>query len=151
LLAVNTATLADELIEVTGPLHRALRRRLRRQMPSGDMPQARTELLGVIDRRPGVRVLEAASELRLAPNSVSTMVNQLVEAGLIRRDRDPKDLRSVCLYLTDQGLQMRTARRSLRRQSLRRAVERLDPADRRKIEEAMPSLRRLVSSLEAEE
>jgi len=39
-------------------------------------------VLLVVGRHPGMSVTEAAHELGLAPNSVSTMVTQLVAAGI---------------------------------------------------------------------
>ena len=46
---------------------------------------------------------EAAAELRLAPNSVSTMVSKLTEDGLLSRDRVASDGRSVRLTVTEAG------------------------------------------------
>src|ERR1700692_1114994 len=54
-------------------------------------------------RRPGIGVAEAAQELRLAPNSVSTMVSQLAADGLLNRGRAEADGRSVRLTVTEGG------------------------------------------------
>lgn len=149
----NPATgpdLAGDLLDVIGPLRRVLRRRLRRDVPEGGLPQAQVELLGLIGRQPGVRVQEAAAALQLAANSVSTLVNHLVDGGLVQRERDPADGRSVCLTSTEKGDNVRAVRREFRREQLHQAMTRLSPADLKRIETAVPSLRRLVTCLEGQ-
>jgi DNA-binding MarR family transcriptional regulator len=141
---------ASALLEVVGPLRRVLRRSARRALPDDTLPQAQMELLGFLDRQPGARVQEAAAGLQLAANSVSTLVNQLVGLGFLRRERDPLDGRAVCLWITPNAARMLSARRAFRRHAVAEALSAMTPADRRRIEDAIPALRRLVARLEAE-
>lgn len=49
--------------------------------------------------RPGT----LADRLRVAPRSVTEVVDALVDAGLVERDPDPSDRRATILRLTDDG------------------------------------------------
>jgi DNA-binding MarR family transcriptional regulator len=57
-------------------------------------------LLGVVRRQPGMSVSDAATTLRLAVNTVSTLVAQLVDAHMLIRETDPADRRFARLRLT---------------------------------------------------
>ena len=46
---------------------------------------------------------EAARELRLAPNTVSTLVGRLTGQGLLGRERALADARSIRLSVTPRG------------------------------------------------
>jgi DNA-binding MarR family transcriptional regulator len=105
-------------------------------------------LLGFIDRARGVRVSDAAAALQLAPNTVSTLVHQLTRAGLARRERDPDDGRSVRLWPTPEAERVLFARREFRRRAVARALDRMGASDRRRIEAALPALRRLLEQLD---
>lgn len=144
------AGVASALLDVTGPIRRALRRSLRRSLPEGGLPAAQVELLGLVSRHPGIRVGEAACVLQLAANSVSTLVNQLDSAGLVRRQRDPADRRSILLRLTASGERVVAVRREYRQEVVSRALADIGAADRARIHAALPALRRLVERLEEE-
>jgi DNA-binding MarR family transcriptional regulator len=147
-LATIDGRVAAALLDVTGPLRRALRRSMRRELPGNALPQAQVELLAFVDRQPSVRVHEAAGALQLAPNTVSTLVNQLSRLGLLRRRRDVEDGRSVCLSITQEAGRVLAARRAFRRHAVAVAMSTLSTDDRCRIEDALPALRRLVAQLE---
>ena len=91
---------------------------------------------------------EAAAELRLAPNSVSTMVSKLAEDGLLSRDRGASDGRSVRLTVTEAGAARVEQWRDIRTDLTGRALERLPTADRRALVAAIPALTRLAEQME---
>ena len=93
----------EDLMRVVGQLRRSVRRRVRQDWPHAPLPETHLELLRLVHDRPGLRVQEAAGALRLAPNTVSTLVNRLVAAGLVRRERCEDDRRGWFAVLTDQG------------------------------------------------
>jgi DNA-binding MarR family transcriptional regulator len=146
--ATPTQDVAAELLEVIGPIRRTLRRVVRQELPENILPAAQVELLLSIGRDPGVRVSDAAAALQLAPNTVSTLVNQLTRAGLARRERDPDDRRSVRLWPTAEAQRVLSVRRELRRRVVADAFDRMEVEDRRRIETALPSLRRLLDHLD---
>jgi DNA-binding MarR family transcriptional regulator len=49
------------------------------------------------------RMIDLARELECAPNSVSTLVDRMVKAGLVRRTRGKIDRREVRVSLTSKG------------------------------------------------
>lgn len=137
---------ADELMTVTTAMRRLVRRRLREERPPTLRP-AQAELMSVVDGRPGISVAAAARELRLADNSVSTLVNQLVAAGMLRREQDPGDRRVVRLGLTSAAQRHRAEWRDRRARLVGAHIDELDDEDRAAIEVALPALRRLLVSL----
>jgi DNA-binding MarR family transcriptional regulator len=92
-------------------------------------------------------VSAAAAQLHLAGNSVSTLVNQLTEAGLLRRERDPADGRSARLFLTDAAAARLAAWRRARVSLLAGALDELDEDERQALAAAVPALARLADVL----
>jgi DNA-binding MarR family transcriptional regulator len=141
---------ATEMMRLVAGLRRVSRRRLSASLGLTPLPEAQRELLFVVEARPGIGVAAAATELGLANNSVSTLVNLLVEADLLRREPDPADRRAVRLTLTEAaGRRLRTWR-AARAQLLGDALDRGGPDDRRAIEAALPAMRRLLAELREE-
>ncbi|AHH95655.1 MarR family winged helix-turn-helix transcriptional regulator [Kutzneria albida] len=141
---------ADELMTVTTGLRRLVRRRLQAGLTGPRLRGAQVELLRVASARPGLGVAAAAAELHLARNSVSTLVNQLVDQDLLRRETDPDDRRNARLYVTEAAEQRLAAWRQARTELVGAALADLDPADRAAIGQALPALRRLITRLEAD-
>lgn len=105
------ADLSDALAEVLSGVQRLIRRRLRRDLAGASLRGAQVELLWLVAASPGIGVSAAARELCLAGNSVSTLVNQLTAAGLLRRETDPGDRRSALLLPTPEaGVRLRVWR-----------------------------------------
>lgn len=140
--------LADELMSVTAALRRVVRRNLRSELPGPPLRGAQVELLRVVERRPGLGVAAAAKELRLAPNSVSTLVNQLTTDGMLRRETDPDDRRAVRLYLTEQATDRLTTWRQARTELVGKTVAELPARHQDAVADVLPALRELVERLE---
>src|SRR6202000_1886554 len=64
-------------------------------------------LLINIDEKEGTTVSQAAALLGLKSTSLSRMLNQLEQSGLIYRESNQGDKRSVKIYLTDLGKEKR--------------------------------------------
>ena len=139
---------AAELLAAVGAVRRIARRAVRASAEAGALPPARSELLRLAARRPGIGVAEAAQELRLAPNSVSTMVSKLAADGLLNRGRGEADGRSVRLTVTDAGAARVEQWRDIRAELGGRALDRLTLADRQAIRAAVPALGRLAEQME---
>jgi DNA-binding MarR family transcriptional regulator len=85
-----------------------LGRRLRHGYAAGFAPlglspgQARA--LGAISRAgEPLRMVQLADALRIAPRSVTSVIDSLEEAAFVRRDVDPANRRSTLLSLTPDG------------------------------------------------
>src|SRR6201994_608036 len=73
-------------------------------------------LLINIDEQDGTTVSQAAALLGLKSTSLSRMLNQLEKSGLIYRESNQGDKRSVKIYLTDLGKEKRHLARGVVRQ-----------------------------------
>jgi len=138
----------EDLMRVVGQLRRSVRRRVRQDWPHAPLPETHLELLRLVHDRPGLRVQEAAGALRLAPNTVSTLVNRLVAAGLLERRRDRRDGRAARLHLTRAAVRRIAAWRDRRQALVAQAMATLGAADREAVAAALPALRRLADALE---
>lgn len=145
---LETRELSAGLLTVIGPLRRALRRVGRRGLPEDPLPTSQAELLRVVRLQPGIGVGEAAQQLGVAANTVSTLVNQLVAAGFLARGRDPADGRAARLELTALARRRVAFWHDQREQALGTALEVLDAGEREALERALPALRKILDALE---
>jgi DNA-binding MarR family transcriptional regulator len=143
---VDTA-LAAELARSFAKIGRGLRYRTRAARQTLDITHSEGELLRLLDRRPGIRVADAALELGVASNSVSTLVKQLNRVGLVERTSDPLDGRVACLRLTSLAEDWVARLGNAREQAIDRALASLDEADRAQLETALPALRRFARAI----
>ena len=124
-------------------------RRVVRQSFSGDvLPPAEAELMAFVGRSKGVGVGDAAQALMLAPNTVSTLVGRLVEAGLLERHADPTDGRAARLQLTAIGSARVRYWRRQRADVLARGLATLNDDERAALAAALAPLRRLGENME---
>lgn len=141
--------LADELLTAIASIRRSGRRIGGRPRVLSGLRDAQLELLRLVRRRPGCSVADAALELRLAPNTVSTLVGQLTEAGLLHRQPDAGDRRVARLELSPEARRQVDAWRDRRVDRLAEAMRRLPAADRRSLATALAVLSRLADDLAA--
>ncbi len=140
----------EDLLEAVSAIRRAVRRRVGRPVELSVLTGAQLELVRLLRREPGVSIADAAARLRVAPNTVSTLVGQLADAGVLERRTDETDRRVVRLTL-NPGIRRRVdAVRDRRVDALGEALARLSPDERRMIDEATPVLLRLADDLQSE-
>lgn len=82
----------------------------------------------VIDVPPRLSVL--ADRLRIAPRSVTEVIDALEEKGLVRRESDPGDRRAVVVRLTDEGRAAAVTIRQLRQARTQQLFRALDEQER---------------------
>lgn len=140
-------TYPEELADALVGVQRLIRRRLRREMPAPQLRGAEVELLRLVVDRPGIGISDAAKELYLASNSVSTLVNQLARQGYLVRETDPADRRAARLMPTPAAEARLGEWRRRRADLVRRQVARLDEVDLEALAAAIPALRRLADNL----
>jgi DNA-binding MarR family transcriptional regulator len=141
--------LAADLFDVLGVIRRVSRRVVRAAWQEEPLSPAQSELLRLAAGRPGIGVADAAHELRLAPNTVSTVVGKLADAGLLERGRNASDGRAVRLTITAKAERRLASWRDVRAEVGADALARLSAADREALAAAVPVLRRLAAELEA--
>lgn len=140
---------ARDLLAAISLVRRTSRRAVRQVWHAEPLPLAQSELLQLTASRPGITVADAAHELQLAPNTVSTLIGRLTAAGLLRRTRSASDGRAALLAVTEQGRSRLAAYRDLRAELAGHALARLSAADRRALAAAVPALLRLADGMSA--
>ena len=94
---------AWKLTDLVTRLRRVLRSSIRTDFPWETLPMAQVEILQRLAEEPGLRVSDLARRHRLAANTVSNLIQQMVVTGLVVRAEKPSDRRSVTLQLTETG------------------------------------------------
>jgi len=142
----DASEIADELFAAMTSIRLAARL-VGRPPEFADVTGAQLDLVRLVRRRPRISVAEAAAELGLAPNTVSTLVRQLSDAGLLLRRVDRSDRRVARLELTRETSRKVERFRDRRIALLASAIAELRPADRRRLDAAVPVLGRLGARL----
>lgn len=145
---LDSTVLGDELMATVTALRRLVRRRLRLVVPGPPLRGAQLELLGVIERQPGLGIAAAGRVLHLAANSVSTLVDQLIDLKMLVRDTDPRDRRAARLWLTEAATQRLAAGRQARTELMAGVVAELSAAECTALIQALPVLRTLLVTLD---
>jgi DNA-binding MarR family transcriptional regulator len=126
-----------EPVQLADLLH-GLTKRLRRAQADGLAPLGLTPAQGRAlrmiarseDEEP-LRMTELADRLGIVPRSVTTVVDALEEAGLVRREIDPRNRRAILLRLTDRGAAVRDDLREARRRAAEDLFAPLSADDRK--------------------
>jgi DNA-binding MarR family transcriptional regulator len=143
---VNDSALADRLISTMASIRRS-GRLVGRPAELAELTGAQLDLVRLVRRRPGISVAEAAAELRLAPNTVSTLVRQVTSAGMLVRRTDNTDRRVARLELTADMAAKVGRFRDRRVALLASAFAELRPADRQRLEAAIGLLQHVAARL----
>jgi MarR family transcriptional regulator, organic hydroperoxide resistance regulator len=132
---VDLRQVFDDLIRFEIEIWNAVDTRLKAEL---DLPLTHFEPMLVIDRRPGCRVYDIASELKITTGGTSKLVDRIEAKGYCRRLPNPADRRSSLLELTPAG-----------RRILARAGEAFDDELRHWLGSALPerTLRQFAGTL----
>ncbi|MEO6413480.1 MAG: MarR family transcriptional regulator [Pedococcus sp.] len=82
---------------------RAMRRRWSDSLAPWDLSPHQARALRVVHRHESARMGTIAAHLRIAPRSVTEVLDGLEDRGLVRRVPDPTDRRAVLVELTEPG------------------------------------------------
>jgi len=135
------STIPAESDEVVDLLH-AVNRRIRRASlaalePLGVTP-AQARALRIIGGDDGpVRMSDLAARLRVVPRSATTVVDELVERGLVERRADPDDRRVVAVALAGEGERLLGQLDRGRRAAAAAVTDRLDARDLARLAELL--------------
>jgi len=120
--------LADLLHGLTKRLRRAQAERL---APLGLTPAQERALRVIARGDEPPRMTEIADRLGIVPRSLTTVIDALEEAGLVRREIDPSNRRAILLRLTDRGSAVRDELREARRRAAEDLFAPLSAEDRK--------------------
>ncbi len=119
--------LADLLQRLTRRLRRA---QVARLAPLGLTPAQERALRVMTRSDEPLRMTELADRLGIVPRSVTTVVDALEKAGLVRRETDPHNRRAIRLHLTERGRAFRDDMREARRRAAEDLFAPLTAGDR---------------------
>ena len=137
-----------DLADAVARLRRAMRRAWRVEDGGNPLSVAQLELLTSLHEDPGARPGQLARTLRLAPNSVTTLVNGLRGRGLVTRAEGTADRRTVRLTLTAEGEQAVRRWQATNAGILRDALAQLPGASREALTGLLPALLELVEAID---
>jgi DNA-binding MarR family transcriptional regulator len=120
-----------------------------RELTSLTGPQV--DLVRVVRRLPGVSVNQAAQELHLAANTVSTLVRQLTDASILTRVTDETDRRVARLHLAPRVERKVGDFRDRREAALVQAIMQLPEKEQGRLPDLVALLGRLADELREEE
>lgn len=125
------------------PVLLRLARELRREIHSLGVTGGQVSLLTQVKHNPGITASELAERERVSAPGMSGHLVRLEAANLIERKR-ASDRRRIGLYLTTEGAKVLRSVRSRRTAWLSARLERLEPAERERIEDALDALEKLM-------
>jgi DNA-binding MarR family transcriptional regulator len=139
--------LAGELQQVLSKLFSVLRRAdTNRNTPEGgaDLTLAQLSiLLTLLDKGP-IRMTELAAHERVRTPTTTVAIRRLEKLGLVKRSRDPSDLRAVLVDVTPRGLVQHREAVATRRSKLAGMLGRLSDEERTALNRALEPLARLA-------
>lgn len=140
----NSVELANRL----RPVILRLNRQLRRELHSLGVTAGQASLLSSISGAPGIGVKELSEREGMRAPSICVHIDRMEKAGLVERERaGSSDRRRVCLRVTAEGARVLRTVRSRRTAWLAARLETLAPADRKRIDEAIDALGRLIPEM----
>lgn len=152
-MAEREATM-PELTELAEGLHRTLSKLfsiLRRGDPSGSAAGAELTLaqlsilVTLLDRGP-IRMTDLAAHERVRTPTTTVAIRRLEKIGLVKRSRDPSDLRAVLVDITPRGLAVHRESLTNRISALAALLSQLSESDLDTLTKALAPLERLAAS-----
>lgn len=134
-------------VETADRLHSAairLLRRLRTEDERTGLSAPRLSALSVVVFRGPLTLSELAAAEQVRPPTITRLVQQLERDGLLERLPDPTDRRVTRVVATAAGKRLLAAGRERRVRRLAADIERLSPADRNALRQAVDVLWRLI-------
>lgn len=99
------------------------------EFPDPHVTMAQMRVLMLLSANGEARMSDLAHQLGIAPSTLSSLVDRLVEGGLASRHDDPRDRRSVLVAIAPAGNKMLDQFDELGADALRSLLERLDAKD----------------------
>ena len=133
----SSEDLGEQLLRVA----RGLRRAWMVDLSEHDLSPHESRALRVAaDREESPRLRDLADALRIAPRSVTDVVDALERKGYVVREPDPHDRRASVVIVTDAGRQVRAAVHEARRRSVGDQMGALTATQRAALADALTRL-----------
>jgi DNA-binding MarR family transcriptional regulator len=149
----DSESTAPDLAELAEGLHRALSKLfsiLRRGDPSGgavagDLTLAQLSILVTLLDQGPIRMTDLAAHERVRTPTTTVAIRRLEKIGLVKRSRDPSDLRAVLVDITTRGRAVHGESLANRRAALAAMLGQLSASDLNTLMKALKPLERLAS------
>jgi DNA-binding MarR family transcriptional regulator len=138
--STTDTTLSADLLSVVARLNRLATQRVKLELP-----YAQARLLSTIEDQGAARISDLAAFDHCSQPTMTTQVRRLEEAALVSRVTDPADARAVLISITAKGRQVLARVRADRSAVVDPYLERLDPADRQSLSEAVRVMRAILA------
>lgn len=136
--------LAEELQRVLSRVFSVLRRGDTHRGETVDLTLAQLSiLLTLLDQGP-IRMTELAAHERVRTPTTTVAIRRLEKLGLVKRSRDPSDLRAVLVDITPKGLAQHREALAARRAQLAALLSKLSEEDLETLTKALVPLERLA-------
>ncbi|WP_293001466.1 MarR family transcriptional regulator [Mycobacterium sp.] len=151
----ETEATVPELTELAEGLHRTLSKLfsiLRRGDPSAgketaqDLTLAQLSILVTLLDRGPIRMTDLAAHERVRTPTTTVAIRRLEKVGLVKRSRDPSDLRAVLVDITPRGLAVHRESLSNRITALVSLLSQLNGPELDALTKALAPLERLAAS-----
>jgi DNA-binding MarR family transcriptional regulator len=141
----SVGELAGELQRVLSKVFSVLRRGdTTNRAEAGDLTLAQLSiLLTLLDQGP-IRMTELAAHERVRTPTTTVAIRRLEKLGLVKRSRDPSDLRAVLVDITPRGLSQHREALAARRAHLATLLSKLSEEDLETLTKALVPLERLA-------
>jgi len=137
--------LAAELQRVLSRVFSVLRRSdTNRDSTTGDLTLAQLSILLTLLEQGPIRMTELAAHERVRTPTTTVAIRRLEKLGLVKRSRDPSDLRAVLVDITPQGLSQHQEALAARRAYLGTLLSKLGPEDLETLTKALVPLERIA-------
>jgi DNA-binding MarR family transcriptional regulator len=140
---IDSYKLADQLH--SSAIH--LLRKLRREDESSGLNAPRLSALSVIVFGGPLRLGDLAAAEQVRPPTMTRIVNALEQQGLVTKEQDEKDGRSILLSATAAGKTLLLEGRRRRVDALARQISTLDADEQRKLQAATEILSELIRNI----
>ena len=140
--ALPTETAAAELMQAVG----VLLRRVRGEAGHEGLSWSQAVAMGRLDRTGPMTTAELARAEMVKPQSMGTLLSELEQDGLVRRQPHPTDGRQILFSLTAAGVEARRQRHAAKLAWLSAAIARFDPDEQRTLVDAIALVKHLGES-----
>ena len=137
--ALSSEAEAAELMQGMGVLLRRVRGEAGSEGPSWSQAAA----MGRLQRQGPMTTAELARAEMVKPQSMGSLLAELEQDGLVRRQPHPTDGRQILFSLTEAGVQARRQRHAAKLAWLAAAIAGFDAEERRTLGDAIALIRRL--------
>lgn len=135
---------AGELAALLRPALLRLTRLVRNQRVDTSITLTQLSAMGTLSKHGPMSAGELAACERVQPPSMSKVLANLEDRGLVRRDQHPEDRRQVILGITEKGTELLASERRARDAWLTRHVAALSVDERDLLRRVVPILERLA-------